>query len=130
MLKLKMKYQALISQYMMLLMQCAVAPDNRKFPGLGQEDMRKQIRNERRVELAFENKRYFDIMRWKIGDKSLTGPFYKMEITYQEPPEKYRPLFQLHSTTLVLYILKGFSTHRKIICYLYHNMRSIVILNW
>lgn len=56
--------------------------------GLGQEDMRKQIRNERRVELAFENKRYFDIMRWKIGDKSLTGPFYKMEITYQEPPEK------------------------------------------
>ena len=27
--------------------------------GLGQEDMRKQIRNERRVELAFENKRYF-----------------------------------------------------------------------
>ena len=56
--------------------------------GLGQENMRKQIRNERRVELAFENKRYFDIMRWKIGDKSLTGPFYKMEITYQEPPEK------------------------------------------
>lgn len=55
--------------------------------GLGQADLRERIRNERRVELAFENKRYFDIMRWRIGDKALTGPFYRMEITYQRPAE-------------------------------------------
>ncbi|WP_270568932.1 RagB/SusD family nutrient uptake outer membrane protein [Coprobacter secundus] len=55
--------------------------------GLGQAELRERIRNERRVELAFENKRYFDIMRWRIGDKVLVGPFYKMEITYQRPAE-------------------------------------------
>jgi len=37
--------------------------------GLSKDDMRIKIRNERRVELAFEGKRYWDIMRWKIGDE-------------------------------------------------------------
>ena len=32
--------------------------------------MRKFIRNERRVELAFEEHRFFDIRRWKIGEKT------------------------------------------------------------
>jgi starch-binding outer membrane protein, SusD/RagB family len=33
------------------------------------EQMREIIRNERRIELAFEDKRYTDITRWKIGNK-------------------------------------------------------------
>lgn len=37
--------------------------------GLDKTAMRSKIRNERRVELAFEGKRYWDIMRWKIGDQ-------------------------------------------------------------
>lgn len=32
------------------------------------EDFRKRIRNERRIELAFEDHRFWDIRRWKIGD--------------------------------------------------------------
>ncbi|MBO9591332.1 MAG: RagB/SusD family nutrient uptake outer membrane protein [Niabella sp.] len=32
--------------------------------------MRKFIRNERRVELAFEEHRFFDVRRWKIGEKT------------------------------------------------------------
>lgn len=34
-----------------------------------QGQMREIIRNERRIELAFEDKRYTDITRWKIGHK-------------------------------------------------------------
>lgn len=29
------------------------------------EEFRKRLRNERRVELCFENQRYFDLRRWK-----------------------------------------------------------------
>ncbi|NQX41589.1 Starch-binding associating with outer membrane [Pedobacter steynii] len=35
--------------------------------GLNQEQMRKFIRDERRIELAFEDHRFWDIRRWKIG---------------------------------------------------------------
>ncbi len=48
---------------------------------LSQDDMRTRIRNERRVELAFEGKRYFDIMRWKIGPQVLNTTLQGMEIT-------------------------------------------------
>lgn len=34
-----------------------------------QDDMRKIIRNERRIELAFEDHRFWDIRRWKIADR-------------------------------------------------------------
>lgn len=36
--------------------------------GLSQETMRERIRNERRVELAFEEQRTFDIRRWRLMD--------------------------------------------------------------
>jgi|SRR6218665_298723 len=41
--------------------------------GLKIEDMRQRIRNERRVELAFEGFRYFDIKRWRIAPQALNG---------------------------------------------------------
>ncbi len=34
------------------------------------EDVRQQIRDERRVELAFENHRFWDLRRWQIGDQT------------------------------------------------------------
>lgn len=37
-------------------------------PGLTQDEMRNIIRKERRVELAFEEHRFFDIRRWKLFD--------------------------------------------------------------
>jgi len=36
--------------------------------GLSQEEMRERIRNERRVELAFEGHRFWDVRRWMLGD--------------------------------------------------------------
>lgn len=35
--------------------------------GLTKVQMRKRIRNERRIELAFEGQRFFDVRRWRIG---------------------------------------------------------------
>jgi hypothetical protein len=49
--------------------------------GLSQADMRQRIRNERRVELSFEEHRYFDIRRWDIAKEVLNGPVYGMKIT-------------------------------------------------
>lgn len=34
--------------------------------GLSKDEMREKIRHERRIELAFEGERYFDLKRWKI----------------------------------------------------------------
>jgi hypothetical protein len=56
-------------------------------PG-GQSAMRKAIHHERRVELAFENRRYFDTRRWLIADKTDGGPFYGMD-TDANPPKFY-----------------------------------------
>ena len=48
--------------------------------GLTKEQMRDRIRNERRVELAFEEHRFFDVRRWKIGDQVLAKPVTGMKI--------------------------------------------------
>lgn len=37
---------------------------------------RELVRRERRVELAFEGLRYFDIKRWDLGLTVMTGPYY------------------------------------------------------
>lgn len=37
--------------------------------GLSQEQMRERIRHERRIELAFEEHRFYDVRRWMIADE-------------------------------------------------------------
>ncbi|MDR6784004.1 hypothetical protein ABIE26_002607 [Pedobacter africanus] len=51
--------------------------------GLSQVDMRTAIRHERRIELAFEDARYWDVKRWKLAVNlfsTATNPIKKMEI--------------------------------------------------
>lgn len=48
--------------------------------GLTQSEMRSRIRNERAVELAFEDNRWFDILRWKAGPQIINGPMFGMDI--------------------------------------------------
>ena len=38
--------------------------------------LREKLRHERRVEMAFEGLRYFDIIRWHIADKVKNGKVY------------------------------------------------------
>jgi starch-binding outer membrane protein, SusD/RagB family len=45
------------------------------------EDLINLCRNERTVELSFEEQRFFDVRRWKIADEALNHPVHKMTIT-------------------------------------------------
>lgn len=49
--------------------------------GLSQSQMRSRIRQERRVELAFEEHRFFDIRRWNIAGEVFASPLYGIQIT-------------------------------------------------
>jgi hypothetical protein len=51
----------------------------------GQSEMREAIRKERRVELAFENNRFFDVRRWKIAEQTDNGPIYGLNIGADMP---------------------------------------------
>lgn len=54
--------------------------------GLSKAEMREKIHKERRVELAFECKRFFDIIRWKEGEKYLDVPLMGMNARYAKDP--------------------------------------------
>ncbi len=47
---------------------------------LSSDEMRQLIRQERRVELAFEAHRFFDVRRWKIAEYTDAGPIHGMNI--------------------------------------------------
>jgi hypothetical protein len=54
-----------------------------------QADMRDAIRKERRVELAFENSRFFDVRRWKIAEQTENGPAWGLDINATTEPGFY-----------------------------------------
>lgn len=45
------------------------------------DELRDIVRKERRIELAFEGLRFFDLLRWGIAAERLTGKFYGMQLT-------------------------------------------------
>jgi hypothetical protein len=55
--------------------------------GLNKEQMRAAIRNERRVELCFEGKRFFDIIRWKTAEVVMNQPRHNMVIRNSVPAD-------------------------------------------
>lgn len=48
---------------------------------LSKDDMRAVIQNERRVELAIEEHRYWDVRRWRIAENVSNKPLHGMQIT-------------------------------------------------
>lgn len=72
--------------------------------GLSKDEMRQRIRHERRIELAFETHRFWDLRRWRIGTQEGTTA-YGMRITksgnvfnYEKfllENRVYRPAFDL-----------------------------------
>jgi hypothetical protein len=59
--------------------------------GLSQADMRARIKNERRVELCFEEQRFYDVRRWKEGETYFNAPVYGMKITKAGTALTYTP---------------------------------------
>lgn len=49
--------------------------------GLSKDAMRERIKNERAIELSFEEHRWWDVRRRLDGEKYFDGPMYEMEIT-------------------------------------------------
>lgn len=49
--------------------------------GITKQELRERIREERFIELAFENQRAWDLRRWGIAEEVLGKPIYKMDIT-------------------------------------------------
>ena len=57
--------------------------------GLSQDSMRNRIHNERAVELAFEEHRWWDILRWKQGAQLVAQPMKAMNVPNHQPPYGY-----------------------------------------
>lgn len=80
-------------------------------PGLSQAEMRNAIYHERRVELCFENKRFYDIIRWKTASTVMNVDRHAMKITNTMPDNnagvwKYEivPLNHPHVFTPKMYL--------------------------
>lgn len=55
-----------------------------------QEAIRKAVRKERRVELAFEGFRYFDVLRWGIAEQELNHTFTGVKLSDDPNAPNYR----------------------------------------
>lgn len=55
-----------------------------------QEAIRKAVRKERRVELAFEGFRYFDVLRWGTAEKELNHTFTGVKLSDDPNAPNYR----------------------------------------
>ncbi len=74
--------------------------------GLTKDAMRERIHNERAVELAFEDQRWFDILRWNRGPEIVAQTVYGMDVerradgsfaySRRELPGQYQRVFEPH----------------------------------
>jgi hypothetical protein len=53
---------------------------------LTQAELRTKLQNERRVEMAFEEQRFFDVRRWKVAEISENMPLMGMKVTPTNSP--------------------------------------------
>ena len=62
--------------------------------GLTQDQMRNTVRLERRVELAFEGQRFWDIKRWKIAEVVMNTKVYGVNVIDDaNPADPAKPLY-------------------------------------
>ena len=59
------------------------------------EELLEKIQHERKVELAFEEHRFYDVRRWKIGETTDTGKFHGINITKNPDGTKKYELFEI-----------------------------------
>jgi hypothetical protein len=60
---------------------------------LTQADLRKILRRERRIEFAFEGRRYMDLLRWKIAETVFNKPMYGVPFNKADYPLAGTPSF-------------------------------------
>lgn len=73
-------------------------------PGLNREQMRAIIQKERRLELAFEGFRFWDVRRWMIAEQTENGNMHGMEVN-RGPGIVYKPFaVRKHNFTKAMYL--------------------------
>lgn len=55
--------------------------------GMTKDEMRQEIKDQRRIEFAFEAKRFYDLMRWKDAKAKLSVNLHAMKITNTVPAD-------------------------------------------
>lgn len=93
-----------IAYYVNLIRRRANQPDLPS--GLTQNEMRERIRNERRVELAFEEHRAWDVRRWKTAKNTLGGDLLGMEIS-MKPEQTDNESFNYKSVLIEKRVFEG-----------------------
>lgn len=59
--------------------------------GISKEELRELIRDERKIELAFEEHRHLDLRRWKIAENMLNQPVRGLKIIAENGGFSYQP---------------------------------------
>lgn len=73
--------------------------------GLTTQDMRNVIRQERRIELAYEGHRFFDVRRWLIADQTENLQMHGMEVDRNGSLTSYKPFnVRKHNFTKAMYL--------------------------
>jgi hypothetical protein len=76
--------------------------------GLDQTGMRERIRHERKVELAFEGHRFWDIRRWRIAEELLHGKrFHGIKITENDNVKNYE-VFEITTSPVQVFLPKHY----------------------
>ncbi len=78
-----------------LRLRAGIAPGTGNYgltAGMTKDQMRAVIQNERRIEMAFEEQRYFDIRRWGIATTVMNQPLTGMSITNSNGNLTYNPI--------------------------------------
>lgn len=78
---------------------------------ISKDDFEKKLRNERRVELAFEGHRHWDVRRWKIAEETIGIPVHGVKIirnynpdgSYKDEYEKYELENRVFDEKMYLY---------------------------
>lgn len=65
---------------------------------INKTDMRKIIQNERRIEMAFEEQRYWDIRRWRIAEEVFEKPLEGLNIQISGAVTTYYKINVLSTT--------------------------------
>ena len=79
-----------------LRVRAGIPPLSVLFPGMSKDQMREAIRKERRIELAFENKRWWDLIRWKTAEINLNQNLHGMLVRNVGGILTYTPIEALH----------------------------------
>jgi starch-binding outer membrane protein, SusD/RagB family len=90
--------------------------------GLSQDEMRERVRHERRIELAFEEHRYFDVRRWKIAQQTENITVDMIKITGDIGSEVYETV-PTHGPEVT--VERHFLPHQ----YFWPIMRSEILIN-